>query len=1030
MMLTGVAYGLLGIKSRELHNFMSVAYLAVLAVTVLVIYVMDPPVSNAVQGAYFVAAIGTGLILGGIATVFSDLTDGLGCALGGFCISMWFLTLTEGGLIQSKGGKAGFILAFTCIAFVFSFAHYTREFALLGCISFAGATITVLGIDCFSRAGYKEFWIYIWSEQDIALVIWADSANSDTTDLNTDEFPLGTNTYPINRGMRVETAAIVLLFLLGLVTQSKLYQKIKQHREERDAEAAQDAETREKRESAIGKRVMDTVSRDRARWDSLYDRENGASTTDEDGMKRAYASLSDRHISSEDMEMSDLGSDREIHESGIGASKPASRLGVTITTVEAHDEDEIRPIGARKDIAGFMMREQSPEQIPQDLETMERPLSAAEAAFANSSNNPSPRVSVQQPVVASPPVVPLPFRVPVGSEEEPKKAATNVGSRIESLSRRLSGKRTSVASSMKRQSFQSLPDAGPSQEDLIVRHIEDDRASSIAATIDLLDIDDLSPDALPEPRSPLDQNFASQQQPVLEYTAEGLPQESVSTSGVERMTEATEQSGHLRPIDHLRPDVTAFRKSVAESFRLSMLSDGDEERLKPEEDVEEELKPNDSVSRPVSLQSALPERRNSLKSAVTKSEVSHAETLETLKNNVPELPKNLMIYRTNEWAKHAAEADAPSVEEIERPESPGVQVQHEKPQQNPRKPLPVEQPTNVLAESPLNTAGPPVSAEPMLNEEASSTPTSAPGSRRQSSANLPQATQAAPEQLYTSRNSSAPNIIRGASFQARNPLRDSRNSSTPVLSTIPSDGPSDGAALGHRRQGTDVLTPLPSDTLLDKRSSKLRARLSGASLGGGGSSVPTYAFTSTPDLRAADPVALPVTPDDSASVRYAAATAAGDPAEPDPDDIPLAARKARLPSRNSSADSVAGAWPAPLHVAARDSAMGAGAGDAAAGPRIQRTLSNFDAAKRDSNAQQWRASLSREQGRGRAAAADEGRRAVMIESKRRSEALRQFAQMEKRSRDDAFDRSMRSGAMLSRHNELLRRMEASVPKDG
>jgi len=132
---------------------MSVAYLAALAVTVLVIYVMDPPVSNAVQGAYFVAAIGTGLILGGIATVFSDLTDGLGCALGGFCISMWFLTLSEGGLIQAKGGKAGFILA-----------HYTREFALLGCISFAGATITVLGIDCFSRAGYKEFWIYIWGE--------------------------------------------------------------------------------------------------------------------------------------------------------------------------------------------------------------------------------------------------------------------------------------------------------------------------------------------------------------------------------------------------------------------------------------------------------------------------------------------------------------------------------------------------------------------------------------------------------------------------------------------------------------------------------------------------------------------------------------------------------------------------------------------------------------------------------------------------------------------------------------------------
>jgi len=842
---------------------------------------------------------------------------------------------------------------------------------------------------------------------------WADSANSDTIDLNSDEFPLNTNTYPINRGMRVETAAIVLLFLLGLVTQSKLYQKIKQHREERDAEAAQDAETREKRESAIGKRVMDAVSRDRARWDSLYDRENGASTADEDGMKRPYASLSDRHISSEDMEMSDLGSDREIQESGISTTKPASRLAVTITTAETNDEDEIRPIDERKYIAGLTMRERSPEQIPpENLETMERPLSINEAAAANSSSNPSPRVSVQQTVVASPPVVPLPFRVPVGSEEEPKKAGTNVGSRIESLSRKLSGKRTSVASSMKRQSFQSLPDAGPSQEDLIVRHIEDDQASSVAATIDLLDIDDLSPDALAEPKSPLDQNFASQQQPVSEYTIESLPTESVSSPGVERMRETTEQSGHLRPVDHLRPDITAFRKSVADSFRLSMLSDGDEERLKPEEDVEEELKPNDSVSRPVSLQSALPERRNSLKSAVAKSEVSRAETLETLKNSVPELPKSLMIYRTNEWAKHAAEADAPSVEEIERPESPGIQVQHEKPEQNPRKPLQVEQATIVSSEPSLKTAGLPVSAEPSLHE-ASSPATSAPVSRRQSTANLPQATQAAPEQLYTSRNSSAPNISRGTSFQARNPLRDSRNSSTPILSTIPSEPASDGAALGHRRQGTDVLTPLPSDTLLDKRSSKLRARLSGASLGG--SSVPTYAFTSTPDLRAAEPV----TPDDSASVRAVAES------EPDPDDIPLAARKARLPSRHS-ADSL-GAWggaPDP-----RDAQAGMGMGGGDAGPRIQRTASTFDAAKRDSNAQAWRASLGRENVRGWPVA-DEARRLVMLESKRRSEALRSAAQAQKRSRDDAFDRSMRSGAMLSRHNELMRRMEASVPKDG
>lgn len=34
---------------------------------------------------------------------------------------------------------------------------------MVGSISFAGATATVLGIDCISNAGLKEFWVYIWN---------------------------------------------------------------------------------------------------------------------------------------------------------------------------------------------------------------------------------------------------------------------------------------------------------------------------------------------------------------------------------------------------------------------------------------------------------------------------------------------------------------------------------------------------------------------------------------------------------------------------------------------------------------------------------------------------------------------------------------------------------------------------------------------------------------------------------------------------------------------------------------------------
>ncbi|KAL9118950.1 MAG: hypothetical protein Q9187_004495, partial [Circinaria calcarea] len=129
---------------------------------VLIIYVCNPPISDAVQGAYFAAAFFPGLFLGAGALVFRDITEGLGCLLGGFCLSMWLLVLKSGGIITSTAGKSIFIGVFCLASFAFSFSHYTRSYGIIGSTSFAGATAIVLGIDCFSRAGLKEFWLYIW----------------------------------------------------------------------------------------------------------------------------------------------------------------------------------------------------------------------------------------------------------------------------------------------------------------------------------------------------------------------------------------------------------------------------------------------------------------------------------------------------------------------------------------------------------------------------------------------------------------------------------------------------------------------------------------------------------------------------------------------------------------------------------------------------------------------------------------------------------------------------------------------------
>ncbi|EGO57828.1 hypothetical protein NEUTE1DRAFT_26923, partial [Neurospora tetrasperma FGSC 2508] len=87
LILTGIVCGMVGIKKKWLHTFLTTGFLVSLGTTVLILYVTDPPVSDAVQGAYVVAAVCTGLIVGGVAIIFQDLAQGLACLLAGFCFT-------------------------------------------------------------------------------------------------------------------------------------------------------------------------------------------------------------------------------------------------------------------------------------------------------------------------------------------------------------------------------------------------------------------------------------------------------------------------------------------------------------------------------------------------------------------------------------------------------------------------------------------------------------------------------------------------------------------------------------------------------------------------------------------------------------------------------------------------------------------------------------------------------------------------------------------------------------------------------
>ncbi|KAK4501203.1 hypothetical protein PRZ48_007010 [Zasmidium cellare] len=252
LMLSGLALGFVGVRNRSVQTFLSTALLMALGCEVLIFYLMHPPVPQAIQAAYLIAGVAAGLLLGGLSLIFKEVSEGFGCVLGGFCFAMWLLVLSPGGLITNKVGKIILIAILCALGYATYISRFTRVYGLVICTSFAGATAFVLGIDCFCGAGLKEFWLYIW-------------------DLNDNEFPLFTDTYPITRNMRAEIAGIIIAAFFGTMSQIKIWNIVKEKKAKHDAQRIQDEEARVVLEEAVGRDVESRNRRSLAQWEDQYD---------------------------------------------------------------------------------------------------------------------------------------------------------------------------------------------------------------------------------------------------------------------------------------------------------------------------------------------------------------------------------------------------------------------------------------------------------------------------------------------------------------------------------------------------------------------------------------------------------------------------------------------------------------------------------------------------------------------------------------------------------------------------------------
>ncbi|KAI9645828.1 hypothetical protein NHQ30_005263 [Ciborinia camelliae] len=840
LIATGVFYTFIGIRNKWLHISLSAGYLVSVAITVLILYVMNLPVTNAVQGAYVVAAVLPGLIIGGCSLIFTEMTEGLGCFLGGFCFSMWLLVMKAGGIITSTSGKSIFIAAISIATFSLSFSHYTRTYGLVVCISFAGSTAIVLGIDCFSRAGLKEFWTYLWN-------------------LNQDMFPLGATTYPVTRGIRVEIAAIFIIFLAGLVSQSKVHKVIQDRRAQRMAERQENARAIEEEETNVGRMIEDQNGAEKERWEKIYGDKvkSGDESTRDSGVGDMESSkpgppstvTSITELDEKEIEMSDMSSPTQSNGAGLFMPNGDRQDGAVTVRVARDIEPEVEQSENESSVPSNQLSKVSYGSQAQVLPAEEKKWIVGVDVEAHLAHRTSQQISngMSTPAITvKPEVVHLPFKIP---EDELKDNGSSIATfadeelaadhkRIRRVSSGGSAllKRLSVRS--KREFQRYSKGQGISTEDLVIPYAdENDRGSSIAATVD-----DLSDDEDPEIRSirlsfigqesPMagaevlaeesqhnEQNLVSPTEQTTAEIRESSSEETALSASISLISEGAHSkfaSGKcgIRQSSELRPESGAVATDFLNTPRSEMFSEKPilrESSLTTNEDpaantiecaAAENLADNENRS----------ESRSKSEASVTSSIGSKTPNL--TKDRLPsQLSRVVMSYRTNEWAKHLGHADSPQLEELNTSEDVTEDLKTELPA--------------------------PVDVEALQQTAHNGLPLLAPGSSSQQSSYSPGLTRSSSTQSNITPFATIPedSSIHGHDFLTQNSSQQSfgglalhrsiRSTSNPSIPEPIVESPGKKARPSQRPLSQSISPPFESsNTLMGKRDTMLRNRAS------------------------------------------------------------------------------------------------------------------------------------------------------------------------------------------------------------
>jgi hypothetical protein len=758
-------------------------------------------------------------------------------------------------------------------------------------------------------------------------------------DLNDDIFPLNTNTYPVTKNIKAELAGVVIITVLGVVSQLRVWKLVQERREKSAVQQLERQQDNDREEEEQGRKVEDTFQKERAQWEAAYGGKAMPDSSIRSSVTSPKGSTSIREkevYDNDDLEMVNMA------KSGVMRSASDNTAPGTTVTVGVLKDDAICQIDAQGNpIVDSVSAAGSEMALPTSPENAARPILAKRNSLCPSAPPPPPSV------------VPLPFKVPTEddsfSDDNASNSAEPEADREDSGRPHMS-KRISDVSAMRQRISR---DVAASQEALIGgEHVDDDRASSIAATMDD-DNEVLSMGQLSRSQSPIGTEFDKlQAQGIARTDSDTVPIKNVSSTASANARTPTyeirnEASGDIaQQQEPTTNDATLSRPAMRQSLTASTDPKAHQSRQKRSKMVRADTVVSSSKASSADMHS----KSTPSEGLSQGSQAENAESnIGSLRDGVlpGRLSKVALSYRTNEWAKHLETAEKPDYEDMSMPGSPGI----------------------MLADGSEEKAAP-ISDE-LLGTKRASRRTSA-GSRMQ--------------------RSSSNGLRRNTSTFSQDSLVNQRSytQSPPMASPTGLPRTSSGTRL-------DTLSPLPKNTLLNKRESLIKNRASSLSL---------TPHTSSTNLLTQQPE--------------------------EEEDMTLAQRRSLLQQQQLS-PGLQQTIPRKQPPSSSQKWQKKGWAVKGAPPGFDSHQPKRASAQSDQKREQlyasWRDNMRDVTPPQTAAYVAEQQRMSLLNERRQKEAETQQREMIQQQRASQMDSMMRSGAMMDAHREAMRKMQANANKN-